>query len=393
MSRKPKSDHAPLDWLLAEFRKHLHLPDPGPLYVLLGAVASNLMEGDQVWLMYVGPPSSGKTVLLESILDIEHIFDIASIKNESAFLSGTSKRERSKDATGGLLRQVGDHGAVVMNDFTSILSLPRHELDCVLGVFRECYRGRWTRTIGSEGGREMVWEGRIAYFGGVTGRIDQHHEVSASLGERWVYYRMDDEEGASFERTRRALMNSSVIGWKKELRSGVQAFFAGEGLEFLKLEKRRDLTDREMYRITRMAKVGAKCRSAVLRDNYTKEIIGAKETESETRIATVLGQLLVGMERVGVADKDRWRILGKVTLDSMPRLRMLVIEQLKDKDSVTPDVLVGVMGCSRTTVDRTIEDLAVHGIVHRVKTDEGRVRVELTAWMREEWRVGWQKEK
>lgn len=389
MKRKPKSDDTSLDWLLGEFRKHLHLPDPGALFALMGSIASNLMEGDPVWLMLVGPPSCGKTSLLDSLLSIKGVFDLASIKNESAFLSGTAKRERSQHATGGLLRQVGDHGAVVMNDFTSVLSLPRHELDAVLGVFRECYRGRWTRTIGAEGGREMVWEGRIAYFGGVTGRIDQHHEVSASLGERWIYYRMNMDEGASFEHARRALMNASKTGWKLELRTVVESFFAGLDLAFGELEKRRDLTDREMYRVVRMAKVGATCRSAVIRDNYTKEVISARETELEPRIATVLGQLLVGMERVGVEELDRWRILGKVTLDSMPRLRLLVISELKTAESVTPDRLVEVMGCSRTTVDRTVEDLQVHGIVQKVKSDGGRVRIELTEWMRREWQAGW----
>lgn len=227
------------------------------------------------------------------------------------------------------------------------------------------------------------------FFGGVTGEIDRHHEVSASLGERWIYYRMNEDDGAAFERSRRALMNASKQGWRAELKSAVEAFFMGESLAFGALEKRRDVTDSEMYRVIRMAKVGAKCRSAVIRDPYTKEIIAAKETETETRIATVLGQLLVGMERVGVKAADRWRILGKVTLDSMPRLRLMVLEELRTEETVTPARLVEVMGCSRTTVDRTIEDLAVHGIVQKVK-DENKVHVELTEWMRKEWRTGWE---
>jgi DNA-binding transcriptional ArsR family regulator len=141
-----------------------------------------------------------------------------------------------------------------------------------------------------------------------------------------------------------------------------------------------------------MATVGAKCRSAVLRDNFSKEIIGPRETEQETRISGVLGQLLVGLERIGVEESERWRLLGKVVSDSMPRLRMLILERLladeKRGQETTPDQLAKLTGCSRSTVDRAVEDLGVHGIVERQKVD-GRVRIELTDWMRREWKAGW----
>jgi hypothetical protein len=132
----------------------------------------------------------------------------------------------------------------------------------------------------------------------------------------------------------------------------------------------------------------------VIRDNYTKDIIAPKETEQETRMSGVLGQLLVGLERIGVEEPERWRLLGKVVLDSMPRLRMLILEQLLANDKrrieTTPAELVERTGCSRSVVDRAVEDLGIHGIVQRGKV-EGRVRIELTDWMRQEWKAGWRK--
>lgn len=387
-----KQQDSPIDWLVGEFRKNLYLPDPGPLYALMGAVAANLLRGDPVWLMLVSPPSGGKTELLNSVLDMRGVFECASISNEAAFMSATAKKDKAKDATGGLLRQVGDHGAVIINDFTSILSLDQKDMKKVLGVLRECYQGRWTRHVGSEGGRQMHWEGKVAFLGGVTGAIDRYHEVSASLGERWVYYRMGEDDD-SFERSRQTLMNASKPDWRADLKNAVNAFFAGLGLGFgEKLEDRRDLTKEEMWRIIRMATVGAKCRSAVIRDHFTKEIIGARETELETRIASVLGQFLVGMERVGVGEKERWRLLGKVVLDSMPRLRMMILTRVRADEygpnATTLNQLAELIGCSRSTVDRTIEDLGVHGIVRKEKND-GLVSVHLTDWMRKEWQAGW----
>jgi hypothetical protein len=40
------------------FRRWLYLPDAGPLLVVLGAVAANLLAGDPVWLLIVSPPGA-----------------------------------------------------------------------------------------------------------------------------------------------------------------------------------------------------------------------------------------------------------------------------------------------------------------------------------------------
>lgn len=55
--------------LVAEYRKWLHLPNVDILATILGAVAANRMSGDAVWLFVVGPPSSGKTELLNPLRD------------------------------------------------------------------------------------------------------------------------------------------------------------------------------------------------------------------------------------------------------------------------------------------------------------------------------------
>jgi hypothetical protein len=44
------------DQTLAVFTRWLILPDPTPVYALLGTVAANLLEGDPVWLGIIGPP-------------------------------------------------------------------------------------------------------------------------------------------------------------------------------------------------------------------------------------------------------------------------------------------------------------------------------------------------
>ena len=150
----PKPPTRTLPEVLATFQKWMHMPDTGLVEVTLGAVAANHLPGAPCWLMVVGPPSSGKTETLRSIRGLPHVFSAATV-TEPALLSGTSKRERGKDASGGLLRQIGAFGILALKDFTSILSMHRDARGQVLAAFREVYDGHWTRHVGADGGREL----------------------------------------------------------------------------------------------------------------------------------------------------------------------------------------------------------------------------------------------
>jgi hypothetical protein len=378
-----KAYNTPVEELAGRVREYLHLPDPSALYTLLGAVAANLIEGNSVWLMLVGPASAGGSELLNMLLGLPNIFEAGMIDSPAAFLSGSSKKDTAKDATGGLLRQVGGHGGIIMKDFTSMLSLPQDQMKKVLSIFREVYDGRWTRPTGTDGGRNLHWEGRAMFLAKVTGEIDRHHQVNASLGERWVYYRFN--EGNSYEKSRRALMNATRSGWRDKLQMAVTDFYANLDLQFGSLLPRRQLHDPEILRIIRMGEVASRCRSAVVRDQYSKDVMGVKETESGTRISTVLAQLYMGMEVIGVPGVDIWRLVGKVALDSMPRMRKIIIDgaaKYGDTGCALKELL-DTTGSSRSTVERAIEDLEIHGVVSRHKV-ANVVHVTLTDWMRKE---------
>lgn len=359
----------PLASLDAEIRRYLHLPDPAVLHVLLGALAANMLEGPPVWLMLIGGPASGKTELLNSLLGVPKVFELASITNESAFLSATSVKERSRDATGGILRQVDKHGAVVLNDFTgSVLSRDRNLVQGVLNVFRECYSGRWTRSVGVDGGRELNWRGKVAFLAGGTGEVDRSHTASQALGERWVYYRIEHDSVTNHERARKGLMNVTAPAWRDSLRGLITGFYGALNLGFSddgQCAARRELTPTEMSRLVAMGELAARCRSAVVRDWREHEVIGVRETEAGVRLALALGQLLIGMEAIGVAPAERWAHLGRIALDSMPRLRRIIINAAYAGNShgATLNYLMDLTGTSETWLLKAVEDLQIHNIL------------------------------
>lgn len=368
----------PVERLAARFRDFLSIPDPSALYTLMGAVAANMIEGSPVWIMLVGPPSCGKTELLNSLLSLPQMYEGADISSEGAFLSGTPKREWAADATGGLLRQTGDHGGLILNDFTSVLSKPGEKIDMIMSIFREAFGGRWTRHIGADGGRAVQWTGKLAIFAGVTGKIDQRHQVSAELGERWIYWRFEERDVFSD-----CMMSSSderAPTWRMEMRTLVTQFFADLGLKFGAQLPRRAYTNTERIKLHRIAALAARCRSGVARDNYSKEIVGTKETELATRLYTILGQLLLGFDHIGVPEKLRWRLLSKIGMDSMPAIRKRTIEVV-GINQLTVANLTSFLRCSSSTTKRVVEDLEVQDVLQR----ENGI-ISFTPWMEENYR-------
>src|SRR5262249_29011211 len=180
---------SPLDQLIETYRRHLHLPDPGPLYAVLGTVAANRMPGDPVWLMLVGPSSAGKTELLQPLADLPEVRLAATI-TVAGLLSGTRAAEQDDAATGGLLPSMGDSGLLILKDFTSMLSTHPAQRAELLAAFREIYDGYWARHLGVDGGKKLEWKGTLGLIAGCTETIDSHHAVMAAMGERFCMYRM-----------------------------------------------------------------------------------------------------------------------------------------------------------------------------------------------------------
>ncbi len=311
--------------LAGEIQNYIYFPDPSALYVTLGTVAANMLTGNPVWLILVGPPGCGKTLILEMFADMPYTKIVSVIKGPSVLLSGTARKEIGKGATGGLLREIGLVGMLIMTDMAGMLKLPADPLGETLSAFRDIYGGRWVRPVGSEGGRSLVWgpDGKLTFLAASTPAIDRHHVLNAELGERWIYYRFPESDGHG--ETQAALRNKDPQEAMRDLRSHISNFFSALELDLKELKRARDFTPREEMRIEAMANISVRMRSDVPRDGYTKEIIDIADPERPQRLATVLGQLYLGLETIGLGPKESWEIVGKAAMDSAPRLRSAVV--------------------------------------------------------------------
>lgn len=363
------------------FKKWLHLPDPGALYVVLATVAANRAEGDPVWALLVGPPGGGKTELLGPLARLHDVHPAATL-TEASLLSGTPGKDRAKDSRGGLLREIGDFGILVLKDFGSILSMNRDARAAVLAALREIYDGAWTRHVGTDGGRTLTWSGKVGLVAGCTPAIDSHHAVVGSMGERFVLYRLPKVEAeAQVRRAMRHVGRESRM--REELGEVVAQVLATVRVSQLTAEPGAATVEK----LVSISTLAVRCRSAVERDAYNREITLIPESEAPARLALVLLRLHNALLAIGVDDTTTWELVRKCALDSMPAIRRAVLEHLVGVDGpISTAKVAESLDYPTTTTKRALEDLTAHGIVHRESQGPGKADLwTLTQWTLDQW--------
>jgi hypothetical protein len=356
---------------VATFRRWLYLPDPAPLYGVLATFVGNHLDGDPLWLLIVGPPSSGKTEVLNCVSRRAGVHPAATL-TEPALLSGTPARE-AKGAKGGLLRVIGPFGILLLKDFTSVLAQNKDTRSQVLGALREVYDGSWTRHLGTDGGKTLHWEGKVGLLGGCTPTIDRHHSVLAALGDRFLLLRLPTVDPD--EVSRQALAH---LGHEPRMRAEL-AQAADRVLDAADRSRAtRALDTAEDRRLKDLAIFAVRARSAVERDGYNQEVLTIPEPEGPARFLLSLRRLMGGLEAIGCTPAEVWNVLGRVAIDSMPATRRRLLEELvaSDKERGTAD-LGTATDLPTSTAKRHLEDLALLGLADRRKKGTSEMAPDL----------------
>ncbi len=367
----PKFEPWAIERTLAVFNKWLILNDLTPVYAVLGTVAANQLPGDPIWLGLVGPPSSAKTELLNSTMLLPHVVP-AAILTPAGLLSGTPKTQHHKGAKGGLLREIGAFGIIVLKDFGSILSMRPDAKAEVLAALREIYDGAWTRHLGTEGGKTYSWQGKVGLLFGVTGVIDSHYGLIGAMGDRYLLSRFVPAGQGQFECALRH-MGGATKQMRQELAEAVAHLFAGAGPE------PRPLSRDEMNRIDKTISLVVRLRGAVERDRRTSEIEAVLGAEGTARIGLTLERLLAGLDTLGVERRQALGVIESVAMDSVPPLRRRAYEYLCKRgwadggyEAVETADIAAALDLPTSTVRRGLEDLVAYQLVAREKQGAGK---------------------
>jgi hypothetical protein len=346
-----------LDEVRAAFRRWLGDEyDMDTLGAVLATAAAERLSGDPLWLLVVSGPGNAKTETVQSLRGAgAHV--TSTIASEGALLSATSKRERTKGSTGGLLRKIGDRGLLVIKDVTSILSANRDVRAPVLAALREVYDGLWERNVGADGGRTLCWQGRIGVVGAVTTAWDTAHSVIATMGDRFVLVRSDSGKGR-LEAGRRAILN---VGREETMRAEL-ADAVGGLIEAVDPDQVIDLAEREEERILQAANLVTVARTGVELD-YRGDVIDSHAPEMPTRFAKQLTQMLRGALAIGMSRDAALALVIRCAQDSMPPLRLDILRDVAaHPDSRVIDIRRR-LDRPRATVDRQLQSLHILGML------------------------------
>jgi hypothetical protein len=326
----------------------------------MATAAADRLAGDPLWLLIISGPGNAKTETVQSLAGAgAHV--TSTITSEGALLSGVPRRDRTKGATGGLLRKIGEHGLLVLKDVTSILSADRNVRSGVLAALREIYDGKWERNVGVEGGKTLTWNGRITLVGACTTVWDAAHAVMAVMGDRFVLIRSDSKTGRD-QAGNQAIRNTGTeLTMRAELAAAV-----GGLVGYINTAERYELHENEIGQLIRAADIVTFSRTPVESD-YRGDPIDAHAPEMPTRFAKQLAQLVRGGLALGMRREAAMRLALRCARDSFPPLRSeILLDLARNPESRAVDVSRRIVKPYRT-VRRTLEALHTLGLLRCVE--------------------------
>jgi len=358
----------PLEHLHETFRQWLSSGyDLSAIDATIATAAAGKFGGDPLWLMLISGSGGAKTETVSSLLGGDAML-ISTISSEAALLTATTPRKSTKNATGGILRQIGDQGLLVIKDFTSIMSMPWQTRSTVLSALREIHDGQWQRYVGFDGGHVLEWRGHLTIVAACTTAWDFAHAVVGSMGDRFVVIRMNSEDPA--QRLLAAGQAAGNLGHEREMRSALQSAVR------LVLAQAQPLngflmTNSESAYLNRLAAFVTRCRTAV-EGNYRGEPVDVHASEHPGRFIKQLGQLLRGALSIGLRREEAFALVHRCAFDSIPPARLAALRALRGGERQTVANVAGTLNKVYSTTKNHLDALALLGLVHKdeLSTDE-----------------------
>jgi DNA-binding transcriptional ArsR family regulator len=261
-----------------------------------------------------------------------------------------------------LLPQLNEK-VLVIKDLAPLLSMRRESRNAVIADLRDAYDGFTDQGLGNLG--RVGYESRFTLLAASTLAIERADTMDQELGERFIKFRARAEDG--IEKVRKAIGN---IGTDDSMRHDIEGAIS-RFLDSLPPATVYGIPDSLREDLVVLADFTAKARSSVTRDR-NGSLLYRPKPEVGTRLGKELGKLLLALAAVREKPKPDhvdFTTMRRVGEDCLPPNRLAVISALSHGPR-RPSELVRVTGLPHTTVDRTLEDLNILGIVKRMKVTD-----------------------
>ena len=316
-----------IEVVLKTFRKHLAMTTDleDAVRIMLAVALSARTLGTPLWMFVVGPPASGKTMLLSSLMKSQDVFFQSSV-HAKALVSGF---KAANGADPSIVPQMFGK-CVVFKDFTEILRSHPLEQESVFSLFRGLYDGSLERSFGN--GQTRKYSGWFSMLAGVTEVI--HAKNYSIVGERFMKFILKKPSDAQLDVIMDTAGNS--VGENSELNLEVQDVvqrFLDRPLPSLNTEKW--VPEEYRTRFKNLAVLITQIRHAVERDRegdllyQPKADAGVRLYLQLLKLSTCLA-LAYGLESV---DEAVYELIVRVAFDTGEGFHLDVVRTMMNMNS------------------------------------------------------------
>jgi len=358
--------------LISIYRKELYLT-PGneaAIALCLAVTISPYLPGEPIWLFLIGPPSSGKTTIIEAF-GTSNLYCESQSQLHSKMLVSGWKSADGKDAS--FLPKLKKR-TLLIKDYTTVVSMDHRAQEELYGILRDAFDGTFKKQYGNRLVRAFT-DIKFGMIAGVTRVI--HGDSRSSLGERFlkIEYLEEDEFNEthhihaamdSYHRKeeRGKLLERTTLGYIDNLITNVPS---SDALP----EVPKEFRDK----IVKLALLVSHLRAQVDRRGDDSLLYRpGKEIASRVSVQmTKITQCLMLVLNKQQPDEEIYRVLRKLSLDSCVPFNVEFTRILYDNiTGISRSDLVTALQLPQTNVHRICNDLLQLGIIQMKKVNNGK---------------------
>jgi hypothetical protein len=358
-----------LSQIKKEFEKYIVIKDPWVIDIVLATLIGNaLIDRDPIWTMLVAPSSGGKTTLIAPAVGVPTVYFIDDL-TEKTLLSGY--KVKGKEVS--LLTTIGS-GVMAFSDFTSILSKNPQSRGEILTQLKLVYDRKITKYTGTG---KSAWEGKIGFLGAATPDIYTQLESGRSMGERFLYYWVEqptDEEISKKQQNVRISSKDITDQMKDKYLAyckSVKGFVDEHGLPELSVTKkqREEIQEAAIFCVNGKATVHLNFKTGKVDQIPNKAGVGrdAKMFDAILQTFQLMDAYEAGDPTLPVSD-ERIALVQKCAYSSINRERRKILEILTQKNVPMSASQIGAepgLGLEKTAVEMYLMPLHAVGLIRK----------------------------
>lgn len=345
--------------------------------LILATVISNRFEGNPIWLLVRGAPSSGKTEFISALNALPFTVDASDLTPKALFSSDVLLEGKKKKKTTAWISEL--NGKVLLfRDFTNTVNSKNiNDRKEILSQLRGIYDGKFTRTVGRKG-ITIAWEGKIGMIGAATILYDDLTIIEGEqFGERLLAYKLRTSDDYDID------FIDKHLGQEERRKFEVQKAFL-QYFHKIQVPHVDDILLKKSYKekIKVLQNLMARGRAPVKRARNLL-IINVPEIERAPRIEKQLmmvAKALAVVEGRKEVNSDDFNIIARIALSNIPNMRWAIMRFLYQQERIGIDhkelklrYIASGLNYAPSTVYYHLDELCISPIelVQKISLDYG----------------------